>query len=165
MEHQQAMAQRTAAWLNRDPDRPRGFVAILASRSVEAYVGVLGTGWAGDAYVPINPKLPEDRIATLLQIIQPVDCERRLREEVVGRIGVTVEGHPEIFPINYAVDDAGGIVFRTDPGAKLLALVDNATVAFEVDTPARTPRPRGSPVTLIMPLSAWTMRSSAARSR
>jgi nitroimidazol reductase NimA-like FMN-containing flavoprotein (pyridoxamine 5'-phosphate oxidase superfamily) len=70
---------------------------------------------------------------TWLQIIQPVDCERRLREEVVGRIGVTVDGHPEIFPINYAVDDSGAIVFRTDPGAKLLALVDNATVAFEVD--------------------------------
>ncbi len=66
------LAQRTAAWLNRDPGRPRGFVAILASRSVEAYVGVLGTGWSGDAYVPINPKLPEDRIATLLEIIQPV---------------------------------------------------------------------------------------------
>jgi D-alanine--poly(phosphoribitol) ligase subunit 1 len=66
------LTQRMAAWLNRDPARPRGFVAILASRSVEAYVGVLGTGWAGDAYVPINPKLPEDRIATLLEIIQPV---------------------------------------------------------------------------------------------
>jgi amino acid adenylation domain-containing protein len=67
-----ALAQRTAAWLNRDPARPRGFVAILASRSLEAYVGVLGTGWSGDAYVPLNPKLPEDRLATLLQIIRPV---------------------------------------------------------------------------------------------
>ena len=66
------LTQRMAAWLNREPSRPRGFVAILASRSVEAYVGVLGTGWSGDAYVPINPKLPEDRIATLLEIIQPV---------------------------------------------------------------------------------------------
>src|SRR3984957_3683929 len=66
------LAQRTSTWLNRDPARPRGFVAILASRSVETYVGVLGTGWSGDAYVPINPKLPEDRIATLLEIIQPV---------------------------------------------------------------------------------------------
>ena len=33
------------------------------------------------------------------------------------------------------------------------------------DTPQRTPRPPGSPVTLIMPLSAWTIRSRAARSR
>jgi D-alanine--poly(phosphoribitol) ligase subunit 1 len=67
-----ALAQRTAAWLNQDATRPRGFVAILASRSVEAYVGVLGAGWSGDAYVPLNPKLPEDRLATLLEIIQPV---------------------------------------------------------------------------------------------
>jgi amino acid adenylation domain-containing protein len=67
-----ALSQRMAAWLNQDPVRPRGFVAILASRSIEAYVGVLGTGWNGDAYVPLNPKLPEDRLATLLDIIQPV---------------------------------------------------------------------------------------------
>jgi D-alanine--poly(phosphoribitol) ligase subunit 1 len=67
-----ALAQRTGQWLNQGPARPRGFVGILASRSVEAYVGVLGTGWAGDAYVPLNPKLPEDRLAKLLEIIRPV---------------------------------------------------------------------------------------------
>ncbi|HLW76504.1 MAG TPA: amino acid adenylation domain-containing protein [Bryobacteraceae bacterium] len=66
------LAQRTSAWLNQGPPRERGFVAILASRSLEAYVGVLGTGWSGDAYVPINPKLPEDRIATLFEIVKPV---------------------------------------------------------------------------------------------
>ena len=32
-------------------------------------------------------------------------------------------------------------------------------VMSAIDTPARTPRPPGSPVTLIMPLSAWTTRS------
>jgi amino acid adenylation domain-containing protein len=67
-----ALAQRTGQWLSQGPDRPRGFVAILASRSIEAYAGVLGTAWGGDAYVPLNPKLPEDRLAKLLEIIQPV---------------------------------------------------------------------------------------------
>ncbi len=38
-------------------------------------------------------------------------------------------------------------------------------VMSAMETPQRTPRPPGSPVTLIMPLSAWTMRSIAARSR
>ena len=56
-----SLAQRTARWLTAGASRRPGFVAILASRSVEAYAGVLGTGWAGDAYVPINPQLPEDR--------------------------------------------------------------------------------------------------------
>ncbi len=38
-------------------------------------------------------------------------------------------------------------------------------VMSAIDVPQRTPRPSGSPVTLIMPLSACRIRSSAARSR
>ena len=38
-------------------------------------------------------------------------------------------------------------------------------VRSAIDTPARVPLVPGSPVTLIMPLSACRMRSSAARSR
>jgi D-alanine--poly(phosphoribitol) ligase subunit 1 len=81
------LAQRTAAWINRDAARPRGFVAILASRSLEAYAGVLGAGWAGDAYVPLNPKLPEDRLATLLEIIRPVALitDENGRKALTGR--------------------------------------------------------------------------------
>jgi len=67
-----ALAQRTARWLTAGPSRSPGFVGVLASRSVEAYVGVLGACWAGDAYVPLNPQLPEQRLAQLLRIIQPV---------------------------------------------------------------------------------------------
>ena len=67
-----ALAQRTARWLTAGPSRKPGFVGILASRSAEAYVGVLGACWAGDAYVPLNPQLPQERLAQLLRIIQPV---------------------------------------------------------------------------------------------
>ena len=38
-------------------------------------------------------------------------------------------------------------------------------VRSAIEMPARTPRPPGSPVMLIMPLSACTMKSIAARSR
>jgi amino acid adenylation domain-containing protein len=64
------LAGRVAAWLTARP-RQRGFVGVLASRSLEAYAGVLGACWAGDAYVPLNPKLPEERLAQLLSIIRP----------------------------------------------------------------------------------------------
>jgi nitroimidazol reductase NimA-like FMN-containing flavoprotein (pyridoxamine 5'-phosphate oxidase superfamily) len=37
-----------------------------------------------------------------------------------------------IFPVNYAID-RGNIVFRTDPGSKFQAAVDESYVAFEVD--------------------------------
>ena len=38
-------------------------------------------------------------------------------------------------------------------------------VMSAIETPARTPRPPGSPVMLIIPLSACTTRSNAARWR
>ncbi|MBA3288092.1 MAG: pyridoxamine 5'-phosphate oxidase family protein [Acidimicrobiia bacterium] len=55
-----------------------------------------------------------------------------LRTAEVGRLAVTVKGHPDIFPVNYVVDH-GSIVFRTAHGAKLAALVRERAVAFEVD--------------------------------
>lgn len=67
-----ALAQRIARWLRRGPARDPGFVGIVASRSIPAYAGVLGACWAGDAYVPLNPKLPPDRLSMLLEIIRPV---------------------------------------------------------------------------------------------
>ena len=41
---------------------PRKRVGILASRSLGAYLGVLGAAWCGAAYIPLNPKWPEERL-------------------------------------------------------------------------------------------------------
>ena len=43
------------------------------------------------------------------------------------------DDHPEIFPVNYAVDDRGDIFFRTDPGTKLHAVDKAPTIAMEID--------------------------------
>lgn len=59
---------RLAAFLSRD-GRPRR-VGILATRSSEAYAGILAAGMAGAAYVPINLKWPEQRIVALLEILE-----------------------------------------------------------------------------------------------
>lgn len=62
----------------------------------------------------------------------PVDeCWTLLRRYVVGRLAVTADGAPDIFPVNYATDH-GSVVFRTAEGTKLAAAV-GAAVAFEVD--------------------------------
>ena len=42
-------------------------VAILATRSAEARLAVLGACWSGAAYVPLNLKLPEPRLIALLR--------------------------------------------------------------------------------------------------
>jgi len=47
-------------------------VAVLASRSIGAYVGVLAADWSGAAYIPLSPtKLPDERLASILRIIRP----------------------------------------------------------------------------------------------
>src|SRR5437660_8015300 len=48
---------------------PRQKVGVLASRSLGAYVGVLGACWCGAAYIPLNPRLPEERHARIFKIV------------------------------------------------------------------------------------------------
>ncbi|MBG6237848.1 nitroimidazol reductase NimA-like FMN-containing flavoprotein (pyridoxamine 5'-phosphate oxidase superfamily) [Mycetocola sp. CAN_C7] len=55
-----------------------------------------------------------------------------LRKRTMGRLAVSVAGHPDIFPINYYADD-DSIVFRTAPGSKLLEVTINSSVALETD--------------------------------
>jgi D-alanine--poly(phosphoribitol) ligase subunit 1 len=59
--------RRIADWLT-DPgeNRPR-YVGILASRSWEACVGILGTAWAGAAYIPLNLHQPPEALIALLR--------------------------------------------------------------------------------------------------
>lgn len=60
------------------------------------------------------------------------ECWDYIRQASVGRLAVVADGHPEIFPINFAVDH-GSIVFRTAEGTKLAASLAGSSVAFEVD--------------------------------
>jgi amino acid adenylation domain-containing protein len=50
--------------------RQTGRVGILASRSTAACLGILGTAWSGGTYVPLNLKLPEERLLHLLEVLQ-----------------------------------------------------------------------------------------------
>jgi amino acid adenylation domain-containing protein len=45
-------------------------VGILATRSLEAYVGVLAAGMAGATYVPLSQKWPPERLITLLGLLE-----------------------------------------------------------------------------------------------
>jgi nitroimidazol reductase NimA-like FMN-containing flavoprotein (pyridoxamine 5'-phosphate oxidase superfamily) len=70
---------------------------------------------------------------TKLQALSSIACHRHLQTESVGRVAVMVDDHPEIFPVNYAVDERGDIFFRTDSGTKLHAAATAPTIAFEID--------------------------------
>lgn len=55
-----------------------------------------------------------------------------LRSRPIGRLATAVGNLPDVFPVNFVVDD-GGIVIKTSRGSKLLELSINNQVAFEVD--------------------------------
>lgn len=55
-----------------------------------------------------------------------------LRNHQLGRLAFHLIGEVHITPVNYAVT-ANHVVFRTAPGSKLLGVVMNDDVAFEVD--------------------------------
>jgi nitroimidazol reductase NimA-like FMN-containing flavoprotein (pyridoxamine 5'-phosphate oxidase superfamily) len=70
---------------------------------------------------------------TWLELLSPDACRRHLTQEQIGRVAVVVDGHPEIFPVNYLADDDSNIWFRTAPGTKLGGVDPASTVAFEID--------------------------------
>lgn len=60
------------------------------------------------------------------------ECWALLSTHTVARLAVAVGHHPDIFPINYIVDE-GAIVFRSGAGTKLAAAVLGRHVAIEID--------------------------------
>ena len=60
------------------------------------------------------------------------ECVALLGSRSFGRIGMKVADDPIVLPVFYALID-GEVVFRTDPGTKLIAAVLELRVAFEVD--------------------------------
>ena len=59
-------------------------------------------------------------------------CWALLRTTSVGRLAVWVDDHPDIFPLNYAVDH-GTLVFRSRAGTTVSAALSDAPVALEAD--------------------------------
>lgn len=57
---------RSRAW-ERHPGRPPR-VGILASRSADACLAILGAAWAGATYIPLGTRLPEERLLTILTL-------------------------------------------------------------------------------------------------
>ncbi len=65
-------------------------------------------------------------------VLSDEECWELLRSREFGRLAFHLAEQVHITPINYAVDE-GTLLFRTAEGSKLLAVVMNPDVAFEVD--------------------------------
>lgn len=87
--------EAVSAWLReRTGGTPGARVAIFAKRSLDCYLGILGTAWAGGTYVPLNPQLPEERLARMLASsrVQAIVADREhlplLTARLRGRVPV-----------------------------------------------------------------------------
>jgi uncharacterized protein len=66
-----------------------------------------------------------------LETLGRADCLNLLATAQVGRLALLVDGHPEILPVNYALD-GDAVVFRTAEDSPLTKAA-LTQVAFEVD--------------------------------
>ena len=69
---------------------------------------------------------------TGLRYLSVDECWDRLFTSQIGRLAVNNGNQPDIFPVNYVVDD-DKIVVRTAEGTKLAAAISTGNVAFEID--------------------------------
>lgn len=74
----------------------------------------------------------ENRVAPKADNLTSRQCWKLLSETSIGRLAVTVNGHPDVFPINYHIDGES-IIFRTGGGTKIDAIGEDARVALEAD--------------------------------
>jgi len=65
--------------------------------------------------------------------LSPAECRALLAKKSVGRIAFWTAEGPSVLPVNYVVDDAGEIRFRTSPYASIAQYAGGAAVAFQVD--------------------------------
>ena len=69
---------------------------------------------------------------TGLEIMEETECWDLLAERRVGRVAVSIANKPDIFPVNYKLDNKA-IYIYTVPGTKLAGAVLGRAVAFEID--------------------------------
>ena len=67
-----------------------------------------------------------------VEILPVHECWDLLAGFTLGRLVTCVDGQPEIFPVNYAIQRRT-VLFRTAEGTKLVSTAINNRVLFEVD--------------------------------
>ena len=67
-----------------------------------------------------------------IDVLDESECKRLLAGQSLGRVGMRYSDHVVVLPVFFGMFE-GDVVFRTDPGTKLMAGLMRDRVAFEVD--------------------------------
>ena len=147
------LARHISGWLGKKNGGASGRVGILASRTVEAYAGVLGTLWSGKAYVPITPYTPEDRLIHILQETK-LDAlvadqsgldllSGRLLEHAPARILFGANAKPPQSTLGFPKVEFKSISELADEGPDRPVTVTGDALAYIIFTSGTTGTPKG----------------------
>src|SRR5262249_51089649 len=116
-----------------------------SSATLPARTSCSGSGWSPrwrSAYAAIRATSCSRSAATVptpaeprqaqIQELSRAECFELLAGGQLGRVAVTDDRGPVVFPVNYVLD-RHTVVFRTEPGAKLHAAGQGSRVCFEAD--------------------------------
>ena len=67
-----------------------------------------------------------------ISILSETECRNLLSSVALGRLVTSVDGQPEIFPVNFVAQHRT-VLFRTAEGTKLVSAAINDQVLFEAD--------------------------------
>jgi nitroimidazol reductase NimA-like FMN-containing flavoprotein (pyridoxamine 5'-phosphate oxidase superfamily)/osmotically-inducible protein OsmY len=82
--------------------------------------------------MPRKKQDSQSKSAPLIEALSVTDSEEILARNSVGRLAFSVHGRVNVVPVHF-VYDQGWVYGRTSPGGKLLQILRNRRVAFEVD--------------------------------
>jgi D-alanine--poly(phosphoribitol) ligase subunit 1 len=160
-------SRRIAAWIHHKTGGRGRRVAILSRRTLAAYVGILGSCWAGACYVPLNPAFPEKRLLAILDKARPdaliVDTQAlslltpAIRRFFLGRI---LLGDSDTTSVDGEAIDGLNSLSTSETMAEPVACGPNAE-AYLVFTSGSTGAPNG--VVISAGSLAFAIKSLSAR--
>ncbi|MGM9979362.1 MAG: amino acid adenylation domain-containing protein [Clostridium sp.] len=86
-------ANKLARVLRRKGVKPNDYVVVMAERSIEMIIGILGIVKSGGAYVPVDPNYPEERIKYIAE-----DCNAKFLLTNINEVSLNI--NKEIININ-----------------------------------------------------------------
>ncbi|MCP3742746.1 amino acid adenylation domain-containing protein, partial [Rossellomorea sp. BNER] len=128
--------------------KPDSIVGLMAERSVEMIVGMLGILKAGGAYLPIDPAYPADRIDYMLK-------DSKSEIVVTQR---TINNHLDRAVTKVYLDDR---LMYSESRSNLKPINNGENIAYVIYTSGSTGKPKGVPILhrSVINLSTWFGRT------